>query len=65
MKNKLKIVGMVTTFAIILSLFLSAVVFSTTAVAIHFGLYNNVIVFGLVMSLALGVVLTAGTIGIR
>lgn len=65
MKSKLKIAATVTVFAIILSLFLSVVVFSTMAVAIHFGFYNNVTVLGLVMSLALGIVLTAGTIGIR
>lgn len=65
MKGKLKIAATVIVFAVILSLFLSVVVFSTMAVAIHFGFYNNVMVLGLVMSLALGVVLTAGTICIR
>ena len=64
MKNKLKIVGMVTSFAIILSLFLSVIVFSVIAVAIYFGFYNNVIALGLLVSLALGIVLTAGAIKI-
>lgn len=59
MKNKLKIVGMVTMFAIILSLFLSVIVFSAMAVAIHFGFYNNVIALGLLVSFATGFVLTA------
>lgn len=59
MKNKLKIVGMVTMFAIILSLFLSAIVFSAMAVAIHFGFYNNVIALGLLISFATGFILTA------
>ena len=59
MKNKLKIVGMVTMFAIILSLFLSAIVFSAIAVAIHFGFYNNVIALGLLVSFATGFILTA------
>jgi hypothetical protein len=59
MKNKLKIVGMVTMFAIILSLFLSAIVFSAMAVAIHFGFYNNVIALGLLVSFATGFILTA------
>lgn len=59
MKNKLKIVGMVTMFAIILSLFLSAIVFSAIAAAIHFGFYNNVIALGLLISFATGFILTA------
>ena len=59
MKNKLKIVGMVTMFAIILSLFLSAIVFSAIATAIHFGFYNNVIALGLLISFATGFILTA------
>lgn len=59
MKNKLKIIGMVTMFAIILSLFLSVIVFSTMAVAIHFGFYNNVIALGLLVSFATGAILTA------
>lgn len=59
MKNKLKIVGMVTMFAIILSLFLSAIVFSAIAVAIHLGFYNNVIALGLLVSFATGFILTA------
>ena len=59
MKIKLKIAGMVTMFAIILSLFLSVIVFSALAVAIHFGFYNNVIALGLLVSFATGFVLTA------
>lgn len=59
MKNKLKIVGMVTMFAIVLSLFLSAIVFSAMAMAIHFGFYNNVIALGLLVSFAIGFILTA------
>lgn len=59
MKNKLKIVGMVTMFAIILSLFLSVIVFSAMAIAIHFGFYNNVIALGLLVSFATGFILTA------
>lgn len=59
MKNKLKIAGMITMFAIILSLFLSAIVFSAMAVATYFGFYNNVIALGLLVSFATGFVLTA------
>lgn len=59
MKNKLKIAGMITMFAIILSLFLSVIVFSAMAVAIHFGFYNNVIALGLLVSFATGFILTA------
>lgn len=59
MKNKLKIVGMVTMFAVILSLFLSVIVFSAMAVAIHFGFYSNIIALGLLVSFASGFVLTA------
>ena len=59
MKNKLKIVGMVTMFAIILSLFLSVIVFFAMAIAIHFGFYNNVIALGLLVSFATGFILTA------
>ena len=59
MKNKLKIAGMITMFAIILSLFLSVIVFSAIAVARHFGFYNNVIALGLLVSFATGFILTA------
>lgn len=59
MENKLKIVGTVTMFATILSLLLSVLVFSTMAVAIHFGFYNNVIVLGLLISFVTGFILTA------
>lgn len=60
MKNKLKIVGMVTMFAIILSLFISVAVFATIAAAEYVGLYNNKLALGALISLAVGVFLTAG-----
>lgn len=59
MKNKLKIAGMITMFAIILSLFLSVIVFSAMAIATCFGFYNNVIALGLLVSFAIGFILTA------
>lgn len=60
MKNKLKIVGMVTMFAIILSLFVSVAVFAAIAAAEYVGLYNNKLALGALISLAVGVFLTAG-----
>lgn len=60
MKNKLKIVGMVTMFAIILSLFISVAVFAAMATAEYVGLYNNKLALGVLISLAVGVFLTAG-----
>lgn len=60
MKNKLKIVGMVTMFAIILSLFISVAVFAAMAAAEYVGLYNNKLALGALISLAVGVFLTAG-----
>lgn len=60
MKNKLKIVGMVTMFAIILSLFVSVAVFVAIAAAEYVGLYNNRLALGALISLAVGVFLTAG-----
>ena len=60
MKNKLKIVGMVTMFAIILSLFISVAVFAAIAAAEYVGLYNNKLALGALISLAVGVFLTAG-----
>lgn len=60
MKNKLKIVGMVTMFAIILSLFVSVAVFAAMAAAEYVGLYNNRLALGALISLAVGVFLTAG-----
>lgn len=60
MKNKLKIVGIVTMFAIILSLFISVAVFAAMAAAEYVGLYNNRLALGALISLAVGVFLTAG-----
>lgn len=60
MKNKLKIVGMVTMFAIILSLFISVAVFTAMAAAEYVGLYNNKLALGALISLAVGVFITAG-----
>lgn len=60
MKNKLKTVGMVTMFTIILSLFLSVAVFAAMAAAEYVGLYNNRLALGALISLAVGVFLTAG-----
>ena len=60
MKNKLKIAGMITVFTIILSLFLSVAVFAAMAAAEYVGLYNNRLALGALISLAVGVFLTAG-----
>lgn len=60
MKNKLKIAGMITMFAIILSLFVSVAVFAAIAAAEYVGLYNNKLALGALISLAVGVFLTAG-----
>lgn len=60
MKNKLKIVGMVTMFAIILSLFISVAVFAAIAAAEYVGLYNNKLALGALISLAVSVFLIAG-----
>ena len=60
MKNKLKIAGMVTMFAIILSLFISVAVFAAIAAAEYVGLYNNRLALGALISLAVGVFLIAG-----
>lgn len=60
MKNKLKIAGVVTMFAIILSLFLSVAVFAAMAAAEYVGLYNNRLALGALISLAVGVFLIAG-----
>ena len=60
MKNKLKIVGVVTMFAIILSLFVSVAVFAAIAAAEYVGLYNNKLALGALISLAVGVFITAG-----
>ncbi len=60
MKNKLKIAGMITMFAIILSLFVSVAVFAAMAAAEYVGLYNNRLALGALISLAVGVFLTAG-----
>ena len=60
MKNKLKTVGMVTMFAIILSLFISVAVFAAMAAAEYVGLYNNRLALGALISLAVGVFLASG-----
>lgn len=60
MKNKLKIVGIVTLFTIILSLFISVAVFAAMAAAEYVGLYNNRLALGTLISLAVGVFLIAG-----
>lgn len=60
MKNKLKIAGMITMFVIILSLFVSVAVFAAIAAAEYVGLYNNKLALGALISLAVGVFLTAG-----
>lgn len=60
MNNKLKIAGMITMFAIILSLFISVAVFAAMAAAEYVGLYNNKLALGALISLAVGVFLTAG-----
>lgn len=60
MKNKLKIVGMVTMFAIILSLFIYVAVFAAMAAAEYVGLYNNKLALGALISLAVSVFLIAG-----
>ena len=60
MKNKLKVVGMVAMFAIILSLFISAAVFAAMAAAEYAGLYNNKLALGALISLAVSVLITAG-----
>lgn len=60
MKNKLKIAGTVTMFVIILSLFLSVAVFAAMAAAEYVGLYNNRLALGALISLAVGIFLTAG-----
>lgn len=60
MKNKLKIAGMITMFAIILSLFVSVAVFAAIAAAEYLGLYNNKLALGALISLAVGVFLIAG-----
>ncbi len=65
MGNKLKIAATIVVFAVMLSLFLSAAVFSAMAIAIHFGFYNNVMALGVLVSLAAGFLITAGAIGIR
>lgn len=65
MKNKLKTVGIVTMFAIILSLFISVAVFAAIAAAEYVGLYNNKLALGALISLAVGVFLTAGVAHIR
>ena len=60
MKNKLKIAGMITMFAIILSLFISVAVFAAMAAAEYVGLYNNKLALGALISLAVSVFLIAG-----
>lgn len=60
MKNKLKIIGIVTVFTIILSLFISVAVFAAMAAAEYVGLHNNRLALGALISLAVGVFLIAG-----
>lgn len=52
-------------FAIILSLFLSVAVFAAITAAEYMGLYNNKLALGALISLAVGVFLTAGVTHIR
>lgn len=47
-------------FALIVSLFLSVAVFAAIAAAEYVGLYNNKLALGALISLAVGVFLTAG-----
>lgn len=62
LKSKLYIAISVAWLTIILSLFLSVIVFSVMAVAIYFGFYDNVAVLGLLISLALGITLMSGLV---
>ena len=59
-KEKIRTLLIVSGFAIILSLFLSVAVFAAMAAAEYVGLYNNKLALGALISLAVGVFLTAG-----